>query len=273
MTEEVAATETVAPEAVETEGQTEGQAAEVETEAPEGAEVETEEKKKSAAAERRERDKAYKQRLREERDAALARAEAAEQRAERIRNAGKSDAPPVEKDFADYSEYIAAKAVHAAAQKAAERDAGWITEEAETERKRAQDIAAQEKQIVQAHWQAQVQEARGRYADWDAVVYNPNGPLPSGVAEIVMASDSAADVAYHIASQPKLAAEIAKMPPIEAARTIGRIEAQLSLPKPRTQTNAPTPITPVKSGAAAVPDPSRMSYAEYVAARKAGRIR
>jgi hypothetical protein len=272
MTEEVAATDPVAPEAVETEGQTEGQAAEVEEEQPEGEAAETEEKK-SKAAERRARDKALKERLRAERDEALSRAEAAEARAERIRNAGKSDTPPQEKDFADYSEYIAAKAVYAAASKAAERDASWVQEEADTERKRAEQISAQEKQIVAAHWQAQVAEAKGRYADWDAVVYNPNAPIPPGVAEIVMAADNAADVAYHIASQPKLAAEIARLPPIEAARAIGRIEATLTLPRPRTQSSAPPPVTPVKAGAAATPDPAKMSYAEYVAARKAGRIR
>jgi hypothetical protein len=273
MTEEVAATEAVAPEAV-SEGQTEGQTAEVESEEGEQPEQpETEDKKKSAAAERREREKAYKQRLREERDAALQKVADAEARAARIRDAGKSSAPPTEKDFPDYVEYVAARAVWAQEQRLTERDAGFVTEEAEQARRQADMLAEQEKRVIEAHWRAQMQEAKGRYADFDAVVTNPNVPIPTGLAEIIMAADNAADVAYHVASQPKLAAELARLPPIEAARAIGRIEATVSLPKPRTQTTAPAPIAPVKAGAGARPDPSRMSYAEYVEARKTGRLR
>jgi hypothetical protein len=57
---------------------------------------------------------------------------------------------------------------------------------------------------------------------------------------------------------------------VEQARAIGRIEASLQAPKPRTETNAPDPISPVKGKVSATRDPNRMSYKDYVAYREAG---
>ena len=60
------------------------------------------------------------------------------------------------------------------------------------------------------------------------------------------------------------------MNPVEAARAIGRIEASIALPKPRTETKAPDPINPVRGSAAASRNPDNMSYVEWVKWRENG---
>lgn len=262
MTDETEATGSVAPEVME-EGQVEGQTAEVEEDGePQGEpEADTEEKKRESAKDRRERDKAYKARLRQEAEEAKAQAAAAEARLNRIK--ARTGEAPKESDFADPLEYVAAKAAWNYTRQAAERDAEDIGAEAETAKKRAESVAAQERQLVAENWQMQVEEARTRYADFDRVVFDPRAPIPPGVADLIVAGDNAADVAYFLAKNRATAAEIAKMSPIEAARAIGRIEARISAPKPKTETTAPEPISPVRGTAAAQRDPSKMSYEDY----------
>lgn len=266
MTDEVAATEAVAPETVteapETE-QVEGQEAAEET--PEEAE------KKSAAKERREREKAYKARLREDREAALSKAAAAEARIERIKAAGSATTEPLEKEFADYTEYVAAKAVWKHSKGLSEREAGEISAEAEHARRVAEELEQRERALMVQNYDAQRQEARTRYSDFDAVVAQ-QGLFPVGthLPDLVLQSDAPADVAYAIASDRNLHDTLLRSDPVSAARMIGRIEAQLSLPKPRTQSKAPDPINPVRGTAASGKSPDKMTHAEFVAWREAG---
>ena len=240
-----------AQEADSLEGQEEGDSAEDDSEKP------------LSDREKRKKDREYKKRLRE--DAAQARREldAAKARQERITKAGESSAPPQEKDFDDYSDYVAAKAVWRYSQEDRSRQAEAVGSEVEEDKRKLQLIDQTEKRIVQENFAAQVANARTRYTDYDAVVTAPDVPITDAVVEIVMQSDVGADVAYHIASNKALAAEISAMSPIEAARAIGRIEAQISAPKPRTTSTAPEPISPVKGTASATKDPAKMSMAEY----------
>lgn len=252
----------------ETTDQTEGQ--EVEEEQAE----EEPEKKRETAKERRERDKALKARLREEREEALQKAADADARRLRILDAGKAEAAPKEDDFTDYSDFIAAKAVWAYEQKSVVRDAGAASEQAEAERKRASEIAAHESRIVDDHWQAQVEEAKSRYADFEEVALKarPGLMITPQMADMIKVSDVAADLAYHIASRPDLSRTIAAMPPLEAARAIGRIEAQISAPKAKTVTDAAEPIKPVRAGSSASKSPADMTPAEYRAWRASGGV-
>lgn len=265
MTEEVAAAQEAAPEAVP-------ETPEVE----QGEQPETPEQtaEKSRSKERREREKAQKERLRSEREAALEKAAAAEAKRARILDAGSAPAEPQEKDFADYTEYVAAKAVWKHAKGLTEREASAISEEAQEAKRVAQELEEQERAIAFQAFDEARKDARARYSDYDAVVGQPGlFPKNTFLPDLVLHSDYPADVAYEIAKDRNLHDALLKAGPIQASRIIGRIEAQLSLPKPRTQTTAPPPVTPVKAGAAPRPDPANMSYAEYVEARKSGRLR
>jgi len=267
MTEERAPALEAGPEAdVETEGQTpetEGQAAE----APEQPEAE---EQKSEAAKRRERDKALKERLRQEAEDNRRKAEEAEARLKRLHDAGKQERQPEEKDFADFSDYQIAKAAWMLEQRQNSRQSREFQDEAEIARKAAEQAETYEKQLLARQFQEQVAEAKARYADFDAVAFNPTVPVTETMVEMIHSSEMGADLAYHLGKNPALAARIAQMKPIEAAREMGRIEAALSQPKARTQTQAPDPISPVRAAAAGTKDPSKMSFAEFTAWREAG---
>lgn len=229
------------------------------------------EEKKSASKERRERDKAYKARLREEREAALSKAAAAEARMERIKAAGNAASEPKDKDFADYSEYIAAKAVWLHSRGQSDREAGEVSAEVEAARRQAQQLEERERQLaIQSYAEAR-EEARTRYADFDAVVGQEDlFPRNSHLPDLVLHSESPADVAYEIAKDRNLHDTLLKASPVEAARIIGRLEARVSAPPPRSKSSAPDPITPVSGPASAGKSTDKMTQAEFNAWREAG---
>jgi hypothetical protein len=140
-------------------------------------------------------------------------------------------------------------------------------------KREVQEIDARERAVIEQSWTAQLADAKARYADFDAVALSDEVPVTPAMGDLIKTSDVGADVAYHLGQNRGLAAQIAKMNPLEAARAIGRIEASLQMPKARTETNAPQPITPVRGGASASLNADKMSMEEYMAARKSGKIR
>lgn len=262
--------ETVSTPAVEpqVEGPTDGQAA---VEAPESEETE-----KSEAAKRREREKAHKERLRKEADEAKAAAERADQRRLKIIEAGKSEKPPAESDFTDYADYVAAKAVHAAERRTEQRQADALEAEASEARQKAQHIEAAEQQIVNQAWSERITEAKSRYTDFEQVALAPDVPITPAIADMLKQSDKGPDMAYWLGMNKAAAAELAtlsKTQPMQAAYHLGRLEASLSAPAPRTSPTTPEPIAPVRGNARASLNPDNMSMDEYAAARRAGKLK
>ena len=259
--------ETVSTPAVtpQVEGPTDGQAA---VETPEGEEAE-----KSESAKRRERDKAHKAQLRKDADEAKALAERADQRRLKVIEAGKSEKAPAEAEFTDYADYVAAKAVWTAEQRTTLRQAQALEVEAQEARQQAQNIEAAEQQIVNQSWAEKVSEAKGRYADFDQVALAQDVPITPQIAEMLKQSDKGPDLAYWLGMNRAAAAELAalsKSQPMQAAYHLGRLEASLSAPAPRTTSQAPEPITPTKGGGAPVKDPNTMGYLAFKRHREAG---
>lgn len=89
-----------------------------------------------------------------------------------------------------------------------------------------------------------------RITDYDQVMESCKVDLRRDVADLILSSEKGPHLAYELAKNngAKLR-EIQSLPPVEAARAIGRIEARLSLPQPKKQTQAPTPIRPPVGGA------------------------
>lgn len=111
--------------------------------------------------------------------------------------------------------------------------------------------------------------ARGRYADYDAVVRNPSLAITESMLEVVADEERGPDVLYHLGKNPALAAQIAAMPVARQARELGKLAERISSPR-NAPKPPPTPVTPVsgiKSGG--VKDPSKMSMAEYIKWREA----
>ena len=263
MTEDSVAAIEAAPETVviETPEGTEGQ---VETPPAEGQPEE-----KSESAKRRERERAYRARLQTEAAEAKAEAKQAEARRQAILDAAKQEAPPKEADFPDPIEYAAAKAIWGAEQRLTEREVKNAGDAAKAAEDRAEDISKKERAILEQSWAVARDEAKSRYADFETVALRGWEPSPV-MTDLILTSDVGADVAYHLGQNHALAAQIAAMNPVEAARAIGRIEAGIVQPKPRTETKAPDPISPVRGSAGAARDPEKMPYRDFVKFRENG---
>ena len=134
---------------------------------------------------------------------------------------------------------------------------------------RAEDISKREREVLVNAWMNTREEAKTRYADFETVALRGWEPSPV-MTDLILTSDVGADVAYHLGQNHALAAQIAAMNPVEAARAIGRIEAGIVQPKPRTETKAPDPISPVRGSAGAARDPEKKSYRDFVKFRENG---
>lgn len=233
------------------------------------------EEQKSASQARRERRKAEMTRLRGEAEKARAAEQVANDRLARIRDAANAAQPPKEADFPDYNDYLVAMAAHQSVAALDKRETSALETEAAEAKAKAEAIQEQRNQELNVAWGEQVMEAKTRYADWDEVANDPTLPVSDTMAGLIKGSDVGADVYYHLATNRAEAAQIYGMEPLEAARAIGAIEARMSLPRARTQTEAPEPLTPVRPGGSppGAKNPEEMSADEYRKARESGQIR
>lgn len=228
-----------------------------ETSAQDGADAPPQEDDRSRSARRREQ---RKRQIAEEKEKALAaekQAEAASKKLEAIKAAASSDTPPREEDFEDFQEFQIAKVIHAERRRLSGEQEAAATEE-QKQAQAAHDAA------VKAQWNARVEEAKAEFADFEAVAYRPDMQVSPAMVEVIRSSEKGPALAYHLGSNLPEAARIAALPPTQAAYELGRIEAALSAPKPRTKTKAPPPVRPVRtSGAALEKSPAEMSNEEY----------
>lgn len=237
-----------------------------------GGEQPAEDGEASRSKQRREQRKAEIQRLRDSEAQALARAQELERELEKIRTKTAGDAPRRDK-FDDPDDYIAARAaweVRTGQARETEAEAQERLRAAEDARKTA---STEHLRAAQAHYAEQATEARTRYADFDTVVNDPTVPISQKLAEMIVMSDTPADLVYSIAGNRPLAAQLSALSisnPVEAARHLGRLEASLTAPQARIETRAPPPITPVRGKAGAQKDPADMSPAEFAAWRAKG---
>ena len=261
--EEVVPTEAEQAEASEVTESTEGEPAEVTAEeAPE--EGETEEKK-SRSARRREAIERSKAEL----AAAEQRAREAEQKAEGIREAAKAIPPPKQDDYNDFDQYQAALTAYHSVLMLDDRQAKELEEEAKASFTKSQDIKRQQAEEGARNWSEQIAEAKTRYTDFEKVALS-DAPINEALAAQIVESDVAADIAYHIGKNPDVGRALCGMGAVDMARALGRLEAQLSAPKPKTVSTAPDPITPVRGKATASKDPGDMTPSEYRAWVDAG---
>lgn len=213
---------------------------------------------------RREQRKAAEQREREARAEMQRRLAEAEAQLARVRDAGQKvkDSLKIDPDdaFADL--------------KTANADALVKMREAEAlgqiESLKAAAQQAEETRLrsLQMGFIEEIPRVKERYPDFEAVVQQAAKETSPQLSWMIMESDQAHDLAYHIGKNPALARTLSAMSPVEAARHLGKIEATLAAPKPATR--APEPITPNKGSAPPAKDPAKMTAAEYSAWREAG---
>lgn len=115
---------------------------------------------------------------------------------------------------------------------------------------------------------------KDRITDYHQVMDSCKVDLRKDVADLILSSEKGPHLAYeHAKNNGAKLREIQSLPPVEAARAIGRIEARLSLPQPKKQTQAPAPIKPPVGGASPSRDPLSLAKGEdageYIAAMNA----
>jgi hypothetical protein len=104
------------------------------------------------------------------------------------------------------------------------------------------------REMVEAH-QERIDEFREKVKDFDATLKGASNLKASPVVEdLILDSEKSAHIVYHLAKNPDRLAKLNAMSERDAAREIGRIEARLSLPTAKTQTQAPPPKAPPKGG-------------------------
>lgn len=119
--------------------------------------------------------------------------------------------------------------------------------------------------------------AKDEMPDFDQVIAAAsNIRLNDNLALLIVESDQPAKLEYHLAKNPQKLRDLNRMSPTEAARAIGRLEAQLSPSAQNRSTQAPAPIAPIRGGAAG-PTKTLAELASgddataYIAARRAAR--
>ena len=97
---------------------------------------------------------------------------------------------------------------------------------------------------------------------------------PTPTMEAILDSDDPARLSHYLGSNPEVAAELADLNPRQQARRLALIERDMDAQPERKPSSAPTPLTPVKPGAAsAAPDPSKdvEGYIAYRRKQRAGK--
>jgi hypothetical protein len=171
--------------------------------------------------------------------------------------------PPKQEDFTDYLEFERAATAYELDKRQASREVRSEIGQAQTrQEEHFQDLVADHKDRLQA-LEKVLPGAR-------KTIQSLNKEISPGVGTLILESEKSALIAFHLAKNPEKLAELNGLSERAAAREIGRLEARLSLPKPKTSTSAPPPITPPRGSAALAKDPSKMSLAEYRAWRQKG---
>ena len=146
-------------------------------------------------------------------------------------------------------------------------------------KQRQADFQVREQQARQEAVQdfmERAEETKSKLPDFDKAIdtmYGSLGALPNVVRDILADAENGPVSLYHMAKNPSLAREIYAMGPIDAAREVGKLEAEMSMPKARRETKAPPVINAPKGGATPPRDIFALaksdSMAAYVQARRA----
>jgi hypothetical protein len=83
-------------------------------------------------------------------------------------------------------------------------------------------------------------------ADYQEKVYDPTLPITPAMVELIAESPEGPQLAYYLANNRDIAAQIANLPPMLAAREMGRIEARISAPAPKPPPVSKAPPPPPK---------------------------
>ena len=135
----------------------------------------------------------------------------------------------------DWSKWVMGEAVREA--KAAATDT--------TSKSQKQQEMDQAQKVIAQVWSGRVNEARKKYADYDAVALNPELPIKQGsiTDAFILDSDHGTDVLYHLAKNPAELERIQALNPLAQARELFKIEQTFVGPPKPAPKPAPAKVT------------------------------
>ena len=155
---------------------------------------------------------------------------------------------PVQEDFEDFNDYIAAAIDHKERLKAAEN----IKKDMELRKKAALDV-----------FKENATEIKAKNPDFDEVIERP--VFTDTMKSVIFAMDNGPAVAYHIGKHPEVAGKFVHLAPEQQIYEILKIEQSLLLSENKKKiSSAPPPIEPVGITGTSEKDPSKMSTAEWM---------
>ena len=176
---------------------------------------------------------------------------------------------PKQEDFENYDDYVDALT-------------DWkVDEKLEAQTKEAQDKEMDGRTAeADKEFRGKLEKGRERYNDFEEVAMNPTLPITRAMVEILHECENPADVAYYLGRNRQECASISNMTPFQAAKAIGKIEADIKAelektppPPPKKEPEkkvpkAPPPIEPIGSREVVTKDPDKMTQKEYEAWRR-----
>lgn len=132
--------------------------------------------------------------------------------------------------------------------------------------------AAAESRARLAAYHERLSEVRDRIPDFDQAMLEARDlHIRADLQELIRESPKGPLIAYYLARNLDRLDDLNRLPPVQAAREIGRLEARIRGPQPNVVTKAPPPVSAPKGGTASpARDPSRMSMEDFVRWREAG---
>ena len=166
--------------------------------------------------------------------------------------------PPDEDDFDDHDEYQEARLNHKVEEKLVQRQKDIALQEIRDQEEQSMNVRAQV-------FAENLQEFKNMTPDFDEVVNSGNIGLTTEMHDAIIGSLQGPGILYYLSQNPDLAVDMARMTPIEMARTMGKLEARLENNTPRPSmikkpiTNAPPPVKPLRPGGSPPPvDPNKL---------------
>jgi hypothetical protein len=155
-----------------------------------------------------------------------------------------------------------------------EKAADWVKGLVDKEIEAREQFRRQ--QDAQARFQQRTSEVRAKHPDFDDVLLSAEVPVSPALSEALLTSDHGPEIMYQLASNPAELARLSALPPLAAAREIGRLEAKVSstpAPKSTTKpaTRPPAPPTNVNGSTSSTRNLDDLPISEYKRAFRSGR--
>lgn len=166
---------------------------------------------------------------------------------------------PKPEQFKDYESYIEALTDYKVEKKLA------VVQERSAQQRQAEAQQSAEQKIRE-----NLSKAAEKYDDFEEVVTNPSLTITAAMRDSIGESELGGEIAYYLGSNPKEAAEIAQLSPVQQVKAIDRLEQKLKAPK-KVTTDAPAPIVPNAGKGKVAKDPGQMTDAEYAKWRRSGK--